>query len=106
MLEDEVPVLTVTFSTQEVLLFRNALTREIIVGAEDKVEQCMYGAVLTRVEADVANPTTGGWKIIEVSSVLSRSQHKLNPTDPIRWFGGRPRVIFKSTYSRAILMGY
>ena len=66
MLEDEVPVLTVTFSTQEVLLFRNAKTREIVVGAEDKVEQCMYGAVVTRVEEELDNPTTGGWKVIEV----------------------------------------
>lgn len=66
MLEDEVPVVTVTFTTQEVLLFRNALSGEIAVGAEDRVEQCMYGAVVTRVEGELDNPTTGGWKIIEV----------------------------------------
>ncbi|KAG8913324.1 protein translocase subunit [Tulasnella sp. 408] len=66
MLEDEIPVVTVTFTTQEVLLFRNALTGEIAVGAEDRVEQCMYGAVVTRVENELDNPTTGGWKIIEM----------------------------------------
>jgi mitochondrial import inner membrane translocase subunit TIM44 len=68
MLEDEVPVLLVTFSTQEVLLFRDAKTGEITVGAEDKVEQCGYGAIITRVESELDNPTTGGWKVIEVSS--------------------------------------
>lgn len=56
-----------TFATQEVLTFRNAKTGEIAVGAVDKVEQCMYGAVLTRVESELDNPTTGGWKVIEVS---------------------------------------
>lgn len=68
MLEDEIPVLTVTFATQEVLVFRNAQTGEIAVGAQDKVEQCMYGAVVTRVESELENPTTGGWKVIEVRS--------------------------------------
>lgn len=48
------------------LLFRNAKTREIVVGAEDKVEQCQYAAVITRVEEDLANELTGGWKVIEV----------------------------------------
>lgn len=66
MLEDEVPVLTVTFATQEVLVFRNVQSGEIAVGAVDKVEQCMYGAVVTRVESELDNPTTGGWKVIEV----------------------------------------
>ncbi|KIO19964.1 hypothetical protein M407DRAFT_142484 [Tulasnella calospora MUT 4182] len=66
MLEDDIPVVTVTFTTQEVLLFRNALSGEIVVGAEDRVEQCMYGAVVTRVESELDNPTTGGWKIIEM----------------------------------------
>lgn len=66
MLEDEIPVVTVTFTTQEVLLFRNALTGEIAVGAEDRVEQCMYGAVVTRVEEELDNPVTGGWKIVEM----------------------------------------
>lgn len=70
MLEDDIPVLTVTFSTQEVLVFRNALTGDIVVGAQDKVEQCMYGAVVTRVESELDNPTTGGWKIIEVRFAL------------------------------------
>ena len=38
MLENEIPVFVVTFSTQEVLCFRNVKTCEVIVGAEDRVE--------------------------------------------------------------------
>ena len=56
----------VTFQTQEMLIFRNAKTGEIMVGAEDKVEQCHYAAVVTRVEEELDNELTGGWKIVEV----------------------------------------
>jgi hypothetical protein len=68
ILDNDIAVFLVTFSTQEVLVFRNALTKEVAVGAEDKVEKCTYGAVITRVESELDNETTGGWKIIEVSS--------------------------------------
>ncbi|KAG8908626.1 protein translocase subunit [Tulasnella sp. 403] len=66
MVDDEFPHLLLTFSTQEVLLFRNALTGEIVVGAEDRVEQCMYVASVTRVESELDNPITGGWKMTEM----------------------------------------
>ena len=65
ILDNNVPVFVITFATQEMLLFRNALTREIVVGAENKVEQCHYVAVLTRVEDDLSNELTGGWKVME-----------------------------------------
>ena len=70
----------VTFQTQEMLIFRNAKTGEIVVGAEDRVEQCHYAAVITRVEEELDNELTGGWKIIEVrlfplSSTLRTSRH-------------------------------
>ena len=57
----------ITFATQEVLLFRNAKSGDVVVGAEDKVEQCHYAAVITRAEEDLGNELTGGWKVIEVS---------------------------------------
>ena len=50
------------------LLFRNVKTGEIIVGAEDRVEQCHYAAVITRLEEELDNELTGGWKVIEVRS--------------------------------------
>jgi import inner membrane translocase subunit TIM44 len=65
-LEDNTPVYVITFTTQEVLLFRDRKTREVVVGAEDRVEQCNYAAVITRVEEDLENELTGGWKVIEV----------------------------------------
>ena len=59
----------ITFATQEMLIFRNAKTGEITVGAEDKVEQCHYAAVVTRVEEELDNELTGGWKIVEVRTL-------------------------------------
>ncbi|KAH7927324.1 TIM44 subunit of mitochondria import inner membrane translocase [Leucogyrophana mollusca] len=73
ILEHDVPVFVITFATQEVLLFRNAKTREIVVGAENKVEQCMYAAVVTRVAEDLANEITGGWKVIEMARRSARA---------------------------------
>lgn len=69
ILENNIPVFLVTFVTQEVLMFRNVKTREITVGADNKVEQCVYVAALTRVEEEIDNELTGGWKVIEVSKV-------------------------------------
>jgi hypothetical protein len=66
-LEDNTPVFVITFTTQEVLLFRDRKTRDVAVGAENRVEQCNYAAVVTRVEEELENELTGGWKVIEVS---------------------------------------
>lgn len=66
VLDNNIPVYIVSFSTQEVLLFRNVKTGEVVVGAEDKVEQCMYVAAVTRVEEELDNELTGGWKVVEV----------------------------------------
>ena len=68
LLENDIPVFIVSFATQEMLLFRNAKTAEIVVGAEDKVEQCTYVAVVTRLPEELDNELTGGWKIVEVCS--------------------------------------
>ena len=69
-LEDNTPVYVITFTTQEVLLFRDRKTRDVVVGAENRVEQCNYAAVVTRVEGELENELTGGWKVIEVGSLL------------------------------------
>ena len=66
ILEDEIPVYVVTFATQEILLFRNAKSGEVVVGAENRVEQCHYAAVITRIEEELDNELTGGWKVVEV----------------------------------------
>ncbi|KAJ7037784.1 import inner membrane translocase subunit tim44 [Mycena alexandri] len=73
ILDNELPVFVIQFSTQEVLLFRNAKTREIVVGAEDRVEQCTYFAAVTRIEEELGNELTGGWKVIEMARRSSRA---------------------------------
>lgn len=67
MLENNVPVFLVTFASQEQLVFRSAKTGEVVVGSEDDVEQCRYAMVITRMEAELDNELTGGWKVVEVS---------------------------------------
>ncbi|RDB15850.1 Mitochondrial import inner membrane translocase subunit tim44 [Hypsizygus marmoreus] len=73
ILENDVPVFLIQFSTQEVLMFRNAKTGEIAVGADDKVEQCTYIAAITRVEEELTNELTGGWKVIEMARRSARA---------------------------------
>ncbi|KIY51930.1 TIM44 subunit of mitochondria import inner membrane translocase [Fistulina hepatica ATCC 64428] len=73
ILENDIPIFLVQFSTQEMMLFRNAKTREIVVGAEDKVEQCMYAAAITRVEEELDNELTGGWKVVEMARRSARA---------------------------------
>ncbi|KAJ8587307.1 import inner membrane translocase subunit tim44 [Rhizopogon salebrosus TDB-379] len=73
ILDSSIPVFVVTFSTQEILLFRNAASREIVVGAENRVEQCVYAAVITRVGEEMADEVTGGWKVIEMARRSARA---------------------------------
>ncbi|KAJ7108878.1 import inner membrane translocase subunit tim44 [Mycena crocata] len=73
ILENDLPVFVITFATQEVILFRNAKTREIVVGAEDKVEQCTYFAAVTRIEEELDNELTGGWKVLEMARRSARA---------------------------------
>lgn len=63
----------VTFSTQEMLLFRNPVSREIVIGAENRVEQCVYAAVLTRVAEEISDELTGGWKVVEMARRSARA---------------------------------
>ncbi|KAJ3852932.1 mitochondria import inner membrane translocase TIM44 subunit [Lentinula lateritia] len=73
ILDNDLPVFVIQFNTQEVLLFRNAKTKEVMVGAEDRVEQCIYVAVVTRVEEELGNELTGGWKVIEMARRSARA---------------------------------
>lgn len=73
----------ITFATQEMPIFRNVKTGEIVVGAEDRVEQCHYAAVITRVEEDLDNELTGGWKIIEVRVLILEHIPGISDTDGV-----------------------
>ena len=89
ILEDgDIPVFLVTFSTQEVLMFRNSLTGEVAVGAPNKVEQCTYAAVITRVQDELEDELTAGWKVIEVRVCLIASFFF-----PLRYHGGTCPVL-------------
>ncbi|KAK0501370.1 import inner membrane translocase subunit tim44 [Armillaria luteobubalina] len=61
ILENNIPIFVIQFSTQEVLLFRNVKTKEVVVGAEDRVEQCTYIAAITRLEDELTNELT--WRM-------------------------------------------
>jgi import inner membrane translocase subunit TIM44 len=67
MLENDVPVVVVSFSSQELLYFKDPKTNEVLAGREDQADLCRYAMVLTRLEEEMDNEITGGWKVVEVS---------------------------------------
>lgn len=72
ILENDIPVLVMSFRTQEIMIFRNARTNEIAYGQEDRIEQVTYACVITREPEDLQNPITGGWRIIDMAKHDSR----------------------------------
>jgi import inner membrane translocase subunit TIM44 len=68
LLNDEVPVIILTFQTTEILCFRNK-KGEVVLGAEDNIQNARYSLALTKKqilepEAEY-DPVTEGWIIIE-----------------------------------------
>jgi len=75
-MENDIPVLIVTCTTQGVLIFRDRKTREIVVGQENKVEECTYFAAITRIPEEMDNEMiAGGWKVVEVRAPFSLFSH-------------------------------
>ena len=72
ILDNDIPVLVMSFRTQEIILFRNAKSGEIAYGKEDHIEQVTYACVLTKEPEDLQNPVTGGWRIIDMAKHDSR----------------------------------
>lgn len=66
VLENEVNVFVISFRTQEIITFRDPKTGEVAAGDENRIEQCGYVAVMTRLEEELENEETGGWKIIDM----------------------------------------
>jgi mitochondrial import inner membrane translocase subunit TIM44 len=62
----EIPVFVITCRTQEVHVYRNAKTKELAAGMDDKVQQVTYAIGVTRIPEDVSNPETRGWRLIEL----------------------------------------
>lgn len=67
MLENDIPVVVVSFSSQELMYFKDAKTGEILAGREDQADLCRYAMVLTRLEEEMDNEITGGWKVVELA---------------------------------------
>ncbi|RUS32974.1 hypothetical protein BC938DRAFT_473643 [Jimgerdemannia flammicorona] len=72
ILDNDVPVLVLSFRTQEVILFRDGNTGMIKYGKEDHIEQVTYACVLTKHPDDVQNPITSGWRVMEMAKYDSR----------------------------------
>jgi import inner membrane translocase subunit TIM44 len=71
LLENNVPVVVVSFTSQELMYFKDAKTGEVMAGREDQADMCRYAMVLTRVEEEMDNEITGGWKVVEVSGAVA-----------------------------------
>jgi import inner membrane translocase subunit TIM44 len=62
----DIPVFIITCRTQEVHVYRNAKTKELAAGMEDKVQLVTYAIGVTRIPEEVSNPETRGWRMIEL----------------------------------------
>lgn len=62
----DIPVFIITCRTQEVHVYRNAKTKELAAGMEDKVQLVTYAIGVTRLPEEVSNPETRGWRMIEL----------------------------------------
>jgi len=73
VLENDVPVLIISFNTQEITVFRNRLTREVVFGKEDAIEEATYACVITLTPETMANPLTRGVRIMDMAKHNSRA---------------------------------
>ncbi|TPX30296.1 hypothetical protein SmJEL517_g06117 [Synchytrium microbalum] len=76
LLENGIPVLVLTYRTQEVLVFRDRLSGAIKLGSEDQIMHAAYAMVLTKDQVldptIPVNPRTNGWRITEMVKQDSR----------------------------------
>jgi import inner membrane translocase subunit TIM44 len=74
LMDNGVPVLLISFATQEILLYRDRTTKEVRLGKEDAILNCRYVTVFTLdEEAKLNNPVTRGWKLVEQAKHSSGS---------------------------------
>ncbi|PVU94333.1 hypothetical protein BB561_002630 [Smittium simulii] len=72
VLDNDVPVIIVTFQTQENNVFRDKITKKIVAGKEDLIEMCHYVSIFTKVPENIDDPVTGGWKMIDLAKQAAR----------------------------------
>lgn len=61
-----VPVFIITCRTQEVHVYRKIKTNELAAGMEDRIQLVTYAIGVTRIQEDIKNPETRGWRLIEL----------------------------------------
>lgn len=61
---NDIPVFIVSFRTQEIHLYRNAVG-EVVAGREDHVQAVTYIAIFTRLKDELQNPMTNGWRVMD-----------------------------------------
>ena len=66
LLENEIPVFIITCRTQEVHVYKDRKTGNLMAGMDDKVQLVTYAIGVTRIPEDVNNPETRGWRLIEL----------------------------------------
>jgi import inner membrane translocase subunit TIM44 len=66
LLENEIPVFIITCRTQEVHVYKDIKTGNLMAGMDDKVQLVTYAIGVTRIPEDVNNPETRGWRLIEL----------------------------------------
>ncbi|KAF9110871.1 protein translocase subunit [Mortierella sp. AM989] len=73
VLENDIPVLIISFNTQEVTVFRNRQSREVVFGKEDAIEEATYACVMTLTPETLSNPLTRGVRIMDMAKHNSRA---------------------------------
>ncbi|KNE68256.1 hypothetical protein AMAG_12930 [Allomyces macrogynus ATCC 38327] len=64
VLDNNIPVLVLSFHTQEVILYRDRISKEVRLGKPDVILRCTYVLVMTIQEGNT-NPVTRGWTVVD-----------------------------------------
>ncbi|KAI9215776.1 hypothetical protein BC828DRAFT_401582 [Blastocladiella britannica] len=64
VLDNNIPVVVVSFETQEMLVYRDKISKEVKLGKEDVVVRCFYQVVMS-IEETERDPITRGWRVLE-----------------------------------------
>lgn len=62
----DVPVYVIGCRAQEVHMYKNIKTDEIVAGMEDHIQQSTYAMVLTRIPENIDDEETKGWQVLEL----------------------------------------
>ena len=62
----DVPVYVIGCRAQEVHMYKNVKTDEIVAGMEDHIQLSTYAMVLTRIPENIDDEETKGWQVLEL----------------------------------------